>query len=241
MAVLVELNIHTSLHHYMQVADALAAVASARTHAECTDALQSLQRLAATQQGVVALCHSDWQVRSWRECWSEIADQDAMKKGVRVLSSQGQAYMLLQFIPQGGLGALLTASPANGDDRALWMELLPLVRIERATSLLCVPGADAHACTCEHRMVVNQTPLKLPASQVQRMLCSGALSQPQLLHLALCLQQSAMQLLSEPGAGMDAPVVPVALAGSAVLDGPAGTAAGAGLAWAGPSGVFTQL
>jgi hypothetical protein len=41
----------------------------------------------------------------------------------------------------------------------------------------------------------------------------------QSLHLALCLQQSAVPFLSQPGAGASPPTLPIALAGSAAADG----------------------
>lgn len=131
-----------------QVSSALAAVADAGSHAECSSALQSLSLLASTYQGLAALVAADW--------------ADAFDR-------------------------LLTNSPANGDDRALWLELLPLV---------------------------------------QRMLASGLLSSSQLLHLSLCLQQSALSILSEPSAATELTPVPVALAGSIAVstaDGPDGT------------------
>ncbi|KAF5833751.1 hypothetical protein DUNSADRAFT_9818 [Dunaliella salina] len=53
---------------------------------------------------------------------------------------------------------------------------------------------------------------------VRRMLTDGVLTPPQLLHLALCLQQSALPLLEEPNAAMGPVPMPVALVGSPVVE-----------------------
>jgi hypothetical protein len=50
--------------------------------------------------------------------------------------------------------------------------------------------------------------------QVTLLVESGSLSQAQLVHLALSFKEPALQVLSEPGAAAEQPLLPVALAGS---------------------------
>lgn len=65
---------------------------------------------------------------------------------------------------------------------------------------------------------------------MSRLLAAGALNEAQLLHLALCLREPALQALSEPGAVTDQALLPVALVGSSAAD---EAVAGGGLALSG--------
>ncbi|GFR51284.1 hypothetical protein Agub_g13642 [Astrephomene gubernaculifera] len=71
------------------VSRCLAAVRSATSHAECTQALRGLQLACSTRQGVAAFATADWQV---------------------------------------ALENLLATCPSSPEDRALWLELLELLR-----------------------------------------------------------------------------------------------------------------
>ncbi|PNH11400.1 hypothetical protein TSOC_001802 [Tetrabaena socialis] len=116
--------------------------------------------------------------------------------------------------------AAVSASASHAECSAALRGLQTACSTRQGVAALAAGGWQVHLeqlLSCSPASPEDRALWRELLGPIQRAVVSGAMNEPQLLQLALYLQQSTGQLLSPPDAMTDPPTVPVALAGSAML------------------------
>jgi hypothetical protein len=215
----------------------LAAVQASGSHAECEQALQQLEQLASSHQGLLAIAAAGSTSSSEAQ---DAAAADASIQDCSIAAGSGVSCSW-----QSAFERLLAAAPINREDQRLWLRLLqllermlaaaPLPEVRNFWTLMYLVAAhylllrcsccliNSCGCNCGNALpctgccscaAVNlaRSRRMLAFRLKQTMQCAFICVQVQYTHLQVLLQQSVSAWLQQPAASKEVPRPPLALA-----------------------------